>query len=202
MGEIIEEVKVKGSDLYILIDVSRSMLCTDVPPNRLERAKADVSGLLNRLKGERVGLIAFAGRSAVKCPLTSDYPFFRAALNEIGPHSVERGGTAIGDAIRTALNVLPKSPDRDQAILLITDGDDQDSDPLHAAAAAAERNVVIFTVGLGDPNEGSKVPDKAGDGKSLQYEGKDVVSKMDDKVLRDIALEAKGEVCPGAHISL
>src|SRR5436309_7678477 len=97
-GEVVEEIKVKGSDLYVLIDVSRSMLCTDVPPNRLERAKADVSGLVNRLKGERIGLIAFAGRAAIKCPLTADYPFFRAALNELGPNSVDRGGTAIGDA--------------------------------------------------------------------------------------------------------
>ena len=98
----------------------------------------------------------------------------------MGPNSVDRGGTAIGDAIRTALNVLPEAPDRDQAILLITDGDDQDSDPLHAAAIAAERHVTIFTVGLGDPNEGAKVPDKAGDGKAMQYEGKDVMSKMGD----------------------
>src|ERR1043165_1908288 len=71
-GEIVEEIKVKGSDLYVLIDVSRSMLATDVAPSRLERAKADVSGLLNRLKGERVGLIAFAGRAAIMCPLTAD----------------------------------------------------------------------------------------------------------------------------------
>ena len=75
-GEVIEEIKVKGSDLYVLIDVSRSMLCTDVPPTRLDRAKADVSGLLNKLKGERIGLIAFAGRAALKCPLTVDLSVF------------------------------------------------------------------------------------------------------------------------------
>ncbi|MEI6233727.1 MAG: VWA domain-containing protein [Planctomycetota bacterium] len=195
-GDVVEEVKVKGSDLYVMIDVSRSMLCKDVPPNRLERAKADVSSLLNSLKGERVGLIAFAGRAVVKCPLTSDYPFFRATLSELNPNSVDKGGTAIGDAIRTALHVLPTAPDRDQALLLITDGDDQDSDPLHAAAEAAERHVTIFTVGLGDPSNGSAVPDKDGVGKIAQYEGKDVMSKMGGETLEKIAMQAKGKYVP------
>lgn len=194
-GDIVEEVKIKGSDLYVMIDVSRSMLCTDVPPNRLERAKADVSSLLNSLKGERVGLIAFAGRAVIKCPLTSDYPFFRAALTELNPNSVDKGGTAIGDAIRTALHVLPVAPDRDQAILLITDGDDQDSDPLHAAAEAAERHITIFTVGLGDPSAGARIPDKEG-GKYMEYEGKDVISKMGGEILEKIAMQAKGKYIP------
>ena len=193
-GDVVEDVKIKGSDLYVLIDVSRSMLARDVAPSRLERAKLDVSSLLNRLKGERVGLIAFAGRAAVKCPLTADYAFFRVALNELGPHSVDRGGTAIGDAIRVALNVLPVVADRDQALLLITDGDDQDSEPLRAAAEAAERHVVIFTVGLGDPNEGAKIPDK--DGQNVRFEGKDVVSKLDDELLRKIALDTNGAYVP------
>lgn len=195
-GEIVEEVKIKGSDLYIMIDVSRSMLATDVPPSRLERAKADVSGLLSRLKGERVGLIAFAGRAAILSPLTADYAFFRARLAELGPNSVDRGGTAIGDAIRKALSVLPEAPDRDQALLLITDGDDQDSDPLHAAAVAAERHIAIFTVGLGDPNEGARVPDKEGKGRFMTYEGKDVISKMDDELLGKIALQTGGTYVP------
>lgn len=193
-GDVVEDVKIKGSDLYVLIDVSRSMLARDVAPSRLERAKLDVSSLLNRLKGERVGLIAFAGRAAVKCPLTSDYAFFRVALNELGPHSVDRGGTAIGDAIRVALNVLPVAADRDLALLLITDGDDQDSEPLRAAAEAAERHVTIFTVGLGDPNEGAKIPDK--DGQNVRFEGKDVVSKLDDELLRKIALDTSGAYVP------
>ena len=149
-----EEVIPRGSDLYVLIDVSRSMLAEDVPPSRLGRAKADVAALVNRLEGDRVGLIAFAGQAVVKCPLTVDYDAFRRALDELDTTSAPRGGTAIGDAIRKALEVFHPRAERDQAILLITDGDDQQSYPLEAAAVAAERHVTIFTVGLGDAERG------------------------------------------------
>ena len=140
-GDQVEEVVPRGSDLYVLIDVSRSMLAQDVPPSRLGRAKADVAALLNRLEGERVGLIAFAGQAVVKCPLTVDYDAFRRSLDELDPASAPRGGTAIGDAIRKALEVFHAKTERDQAILLFTDGDDQQSYPLEAAATAAERHV-------------------------------------------------------------
>jgi len=119
-GTQYEEVVPRGSDLYVLIDVSRSMLAADVPPTRLGRAKADVAALLTRLEGERVGLIAFAGQAVVKCPLTVDYDAFRRSLDELDPASAPRGGTAIGDAIRKALEVFPARAQRDQAILLIT----------------------------------------------------------------------------------
>jgi Ca-activated chloride channel family protein len=149
-GTEVEQGVPRGSDLYVLIDVSRSMLAEDVAPSRLARAKADVSALLNRLDGERVGLIAFAGQAVVKCPLTVDYDSFRRALQELDPNSAPRGGTAIGDAIRKALEVFHAKVQRDQSILLITDGDDQKSYPLEAAEIAAERKVAIFAVGLGD----------------------------------------------------
>ena len=160
-GTQYEEVIPRGSDLYVLIDVSRSMLAEDVPPSRLGRAKADVAALVNRLEGERVGLIAFAGQAVVKCPLTVDYDAFRRSLDELDPASAPRGGTAIGDAIRKALEVFQARADRDQAILLITDGDDQQSYPLEAAAVAAERHVTIFTVGLGDADHGARIPQGA-----------------------------------------
>ncbi len=160
-GTQYEDVIPRGSDLYVLIDVSRSMLAEDVPPSRLGRAKADVAALVNRLEGERVGLIAFAGQAVVKCPLTVDYDAFRRSLDELDPASALRGGTAIGDAIRKALEVFHARADRDQAILLITDGDDQQSYPLEAAAVAAERHVTIFTVGLGDADHGARIPQGA-----------------------------------------
>jgi len=120
-GTQLEQVVPRGSDLYVLVDVSRSMLADDVPPSRLERAKVDVSALVNRLDGERVGLIAFAGQAVVKCPLTVDYDSFRRALNELDPNSAPRGGTAIGDAIRKAIEVFDAKAMRDQAVLLITE---------------------------------------------------------------------------------
>lgn len=195
-GTQYEQVVPRGSDLYVMIDVSRSMLADDVPPSRLGRAKADVSSLLNRLEGERVGLIAFAGQAVVKCPLTIDYDSFRRALEELDPNSAPRGGTAIGDAIRKALEVFHAKADRDQAILLITDGDDQQSYPLEAAAIAAERSVTIFTVGLGDTDQGARIPQKENSQAYVEYKGEQVWSKLDSSLLEQIALKTSGVYVP------
>ncbi len=195
-GTEIEQVTPRGSDLYVLIDVSRSMLATDVTPSRLARAQADVSGLVNRLQGERIGLIAFAGQAVVKCPLTVDYDSFRRALQELDTNSAPRGGTAIGDAIRKALEVFQNNNQREQAILLITDGDDQQSYPLDAAAVAAERNVTIFTVGLGDPDQGARIPTNANSADYLEYQGQQVWSKLDGNLLSEIALKTSGVYIP------
>jgi Ca-activated chloride channel family protein len=195
-GTQYEDVVPRGSDLYVLIDVSRSMLAEDVPPSRLGRAKADVAALVNRLEGERVGLIAFAGQAVVKCPLTVDYDAFRRSLDELDPDSAPRGGTAIGDAIRKALEVFQAGANRDQAILLITDGDDQQSYPREAAAVAAERHVTIFTVGLGDADHGARIP-KAAEGRTyLEYQGQQVWSKLNGSLLKEIALKTSGVYVP------
>ena len=191
-----EQVVPRGSDLYVLIDVSRSMLASDVPPSRLERAKLDVSALINRLEGERVGLIAFAGQAVVKCPLTVDYDSFRRALEELNPDSAPRGGTTIGDAIRKALEVFQAKADRDQAVLLITDGDDQQSYPLEAAAVAAERQVTIFTVGLGDTEKGARIPQKGDANNFVEYQGEQVWSKLNGNLLQEIALKTSGVYIP------
>ena len=195
-GTQYEEVVPRGSDLYVLIDVSRSMLAEDVPPSRLGRAKADVAALVNRLDGERIGLIAFAGQAVVKCPLTVDYDAFRRSLDELDPASAPRGGTAIGDAIRKALEVFHAKTERDQAILLITDGDDQQSYPLEAAAVAAERHVTIFTVGLGDATQGARIPQGATSKSYVEYQGQQVWTKLDGTLLKEIALKTSGVYVP------
>lgn len=200
-GTQVEQVVPRGSDLYVLIDVSRSMLADDVVPSRLERAKADVSSLVNRLNGERIGLIAFAGKAVVKCPLTVDYDSFRRALMELDPNSAPRGGTAIGDAIRKAVEVFHAGTQRDQAVLLITDGDDQESFPLEAATVAAERKVTVFTVGLGDSNSGARIPGAGSPGQStnssfMEHEGQQVWSKLNGALLSEIALKTNGVYIP------
>ena len=200
-GTQVEQVVPRGSDLYVLIDVSRSMLADDVVPSRLERAKADVSSLVNRLNGERIGLIAFAGKAVVKCPLTIDYDSFRRALMELDPNSAPRGGTAIGDAIRKAVEVFHAGTQRDQAVLLITDGDDQESFPLEAATVAAERKVTVFTVGLGDSNSGARIPGAGTPGQSgnssfMEHEGQQVWSKLNGSLLSEIALKTNGVYIP------
>ena len=201
-GTQVEQVVPRGSDLYVLIDVSRSMLADDVLPSRLERAKADVSSLVNRLNGERIGLIAFAGKAVVKCPLTIDYDSFRRALMELDPNSAPRGGTAIGDAIRKAIEVFHAGTQRDQAVLLITDGDDQESFPLEAATVAAERKVTVFTVGLGDSSSGARIPGARTPGQSssassfMEHEGQQVWSKLNGNLLSEIALRTNGVYIP------
>ena len=195
-GTQYEQVIPRGSDLYVLIDVSRSMLAEDVPPSRLGRAKADVAALVNRLEGERVGLIAFAGQAVVKCPLTVDYDAFRRSLDELDPGSAPRGGTAIGDAIRKALEVFHARAERDQAILLITDGDDQQSYPLEAAAVAAERHVTIFTVGLGDADHGAR-PARAEESKTyVEYRGSRCGASSTARSSRTSRLKTSGVYVP------
>lgn len=197
-GVYFEKVAQRGADLVVILDVSRSMLSEDVHPNRLERSKAYVRDLLERLRGDRVGLIAFAGKPVQVCPLTTDQAFFESALAELGPDSAPRGGTAIGDAIRSGIDLLDAAPDRDRAFVLITDGEDQDSFPLEAAAAAAEQGVKIFTVGIGDPGEGARIPVAGGGGAAtfMKHEGREVWSKMDESLLEDVALKTGGAYVP------
>jgi Ca-activated chloride channel family protein len=197
-GAYFETAVRRGADVMILLDVSRSMLSADVAPSRLERAKSDILDLLRRLEGDRVGLIAFAGKAVVACPLTTDQGFFRMVLERAGPDSAPRGGTAIGDAIREALKNMDRRGDRDQAMLLITDGEDHDSFPAEAASAAAERGVKIFAVGLGDPTEGARIPmvDPSGNRTYLKHQGQEVWSKMDERLLQEIALKTQGAYVP------
>ncbi|MEW6746410.1 MAG: VWA domain-containing protein [Planctomycetota bacterium] len=197
-GVYFETISQRGADVMVLLDVSRSMLARDVTPNRLERAKSDIRDLLRQFHGERVGLIAFAGKPVVVCPLTTDQGFFRFILDQVGPGSAPRGGTAIGDAIREALRAMEERRDRDQAILLITDGEDHDSFPKEAAASASERNVKIFAVGLGDPAEGERVPVEGDGGTAsyMKYKGEVVWSKMEERLLQEIALTTGGAYVP------
>jgi Ca-activated chloride channel family protein len=198
-GVFYEKVKQRGVDCFVLLDVSRSMLAEDVVPNRLARAKSDINDLLRKMPSDRVGLIVFAGKAVLKVPLTTDDGFFRMVLDDIDTRSAPRGGTMIGDAIRKALDSLPpKTTDHDQVLVLLTDGEDQESYPLEAAKQAAERGMKIFTVGLGDSAEGARIPirDESGNLEYVKDEGKEHWSKADQSVLQQIA-QATG----GAHVS-
>lgn len=202
-GVDIEELSARGVDLFVVLDVSRSMLAEDVKPNRLERAKSDILDLMTKLEGDRVGLIVFAGAPIVQVPLTTDQGFYKMMLEDIDTTSAPRGGTLIGDAIRKALESMEQRVDRDQAIVLITDGEDQDSFPQEAAEMAAERNVRIITVGLGDVSEGARIPERAKDGSlTFQlYEGEVRWSKMDESLLKEIATTTRGAYVPAQTLS-
>lgn len=199
-GASLAEKTERGADLMVLLDVSRSMLAEDVAPNRLSAAKDGLGSLLDEARGDRVGLIVFAGKSVLKAPLTTDRGFVREILRDIDTRSAPRGGTRLGDAIHRALEAMPPAEDRDQAIVLITDGEDHDSQPEAAARQAAERNVKIFSVLLGDSRTGARIPQSDASGRRtfLRYEGQDVWSKADDGLLRQIATRTGGVFVPAA----
>jgi Ca-activated chloride channel family protein len=188
-------VKRTGRDVVFVLDVSQSMLAEDLAPNRMERAKLAIADVIDSLEGDRVGLVAFAGTAAIKCPLTLDYGFFRMMLENISTDSITRGGTMIGDAIRVVLDQVLDSQERQfKDIVLITDGEDHESFPIEAAKEAAENGVRLFIVGLGDENEGKRVPitDASGSRTFLQYQGQEVWSKLDADTLRQMALATTG----------
>jgi Ca-activated chloride channel family protein len=198
-GVYFENVTQRGVDLFVALDVSRSMTAEDVAPSRLERAKLDIRDLLAGLTGDRVGLVVFAGKPVVKVPLTTDQGFFRMVLDEVDPDSAPRGGSLIGDAIRQALAAMPPAHDRDQVIVLITDGEDQESYPEEAAGQAAERGVKIFTVGFGDSREGARIPlpdDRQSLGYVKEQGGGEHWSQLNELLLKEIASAAQGVYIP------
>jgi Ca-activated chloride channel family protein len=198
-GAYFDKVSSRGADIFIVLDVSKSMWAEDVKPSRLERAKSDIKDFLAKVKGDRVGLIAFAGAPIIQVPLTNDHAFLKMSLDELGPDSAPRGGSLIGDAIRKAIVSLPPTAERDRAILLITDGEDQESYPLEAARQAKEQNIKIFAVGLGDVKEGARIPIRDTNG-SLKYakgaEGQEHWSSLNETLLKQIALETAGAYIP------
>ena len=192
-----KQISRSGRDVVILLDTSRSMLAEDLRPSRLERAKIAISDLIEVLEGDRISLITFAGNSSVKCPLTQDYAFFRMALADVSTSSNAQGGTVIGDAIRLARTEVFDSKSRKyKDIILITDGEDQDSFPVQAAAKAAEDGVRIIAIGLGDKEQGARIPitDQYGQKSFLKYQGQEVWSRLEgDKLLEIVYATTDGK---------
>ncbi|MBN1257964.1 MAG: VWA domain-containing protein [Planctomycetes bacterium] len=190
-----QELQRHGRDVVFVLDVSRSMLAEDLRPNRLERAKLAIRDCIEKLQGDRVGLIAFAGHGVVKCPLTLDYGFFRMMLEDISPESVPHGGTMIGDAIRTAITeVFDDLEKKHKDIILITDGEDQGSFPKEAAADAGSRGIRIIAIGIGDEAQGKRIPimDESGRKSFLMDKGEEVWSILKADTLRDMANATPG----------
>ncbi len=188
-------VKRQGRDVVFLLDVSRSMLAEDLSPNRLERAKLAIMDCVERLQGDRVSLVAFAGSAKVRCPLTLDYGFFRQMLERISTDMEVKGGTNIGDTLRLVQrDVFDNQVKAYKDIILITDGEDHDSFPVNAAEAVGDEGIRLIVIGLGDERRGQPIPvvDEQGRRKHLTYEGKEVASMLDAETLRKIALATPG----------
>ena len=189
IGAKLKEHETKGAEIMIVLDVSNSMLAEDYSPNRLERAKLAISRLVDKLRDDRIGLIVFAGNSFVQLPITTDYVSAKMFLNTITTESVPIQGTAIGEAINTALRSFSAQSEKSRAIIVITDGENHEDDPVAAAAQAAEMGVRVFTIGVGSP-EGKPIPM---DGELLKdRDGNIVVTRLDETVLQDVAKAGDG----------
>ena len=189
IGAKLKEHETKGAEIMIVLDVSNSMLAEDYSPNRLERAKLAISRLVDKLREDRIGLIVFAGNSFVQLPITTDYVSAKMFLNSITTESVPVQGTAIGDAINTAMRSFSVQSEKSRAIIIITDGENHEDDPVAAARQAAELGVRVFTIGVGSP-EGKPIPM---DGELLKDKnGEIVVTKLDENVLQEIAQAGNG----------
>ena len=189
LGAILKEKQVKGAEIMVVLDVSNSMLAEDYSPNRLERAKLAISKLVDELQGDRIGLIIFAGESFVQLPVTSDYVSAKIFLNSITTESVPVQGTAMGDAIRTAIKSFTSESENSRAIILITDGENHEDDPVSAAKDAVDMGARVFCIGVGSP-EGKPIPMDGGLLKD--NDGNIVVTRLDEKTLRDVASAGRG----------
>ncbi|MCQ2119394.1 MAG: VWA domain-containing protein [Bacteroidales bacterium] len=189
IGAKLKEQQMKGAEIMIVLDVSNSMLAEDYSPNRLERAKLAISRLSDKLQGDRIGLVIFAGTSFVQLPVTTDYVSAKMFLNSISTTSIPVQGTAIGEAIGTALKSFSAQSEHSRAIIVITDGENHEDDAVAAAAMAAEAGVKVYTIGVGSP-DGQPVPLN---GELLKdKDGSIVVSRLDEDTLMEIARAGNG----------
>jgi len=189
-----QRIERKGLDIIIALDTSKSMLACDVKPNRLERAKLAINDFVKHLRGDRIGLIAFAGTAFVQCPLTVDYGGFLISLNSLSVHTIPRPGTSISSAIQQALKGYKGGLNKYKVLILITDGEDHEGDPIEAAKEAKKEGVKIFCIGIGTP-EGDLIPITDSEGNKTYLKDKNgnvVKTRLDETTLQKIALVTGG----------
>ena len=194
VGTKLEEVKRKGADLMICLDVSNSMRAEDLTPNRLEKAKQAISKLLDKLEGDRIGIIVFAGQAYVQLPITTDYSAAKLFLESINTDLIPTQGTDIGAAISLSVESFGKDEGKNKAIVIITDGEDHEEGAIKAAESATEKGIAIHTIGMGSV-EGTPIPVFRGnlrEGFRKDKEGNTVVTKLNEQTLQQIASTGGG----------
>jgi Ca-activated chloride channel homolog len=192
-GSKLKKTKREGIELFIALDVSNSMLAEDIKPNRLDRAIRAITRLTDRLKDDKIGLIVFAGDAYIQLPLTTDYNSAKLFLSSVTPDMVPKPGTAIGSAIDLAVKSFTPDTKSSKAIVIITDGENHEDDPVAAAKAANEKGVVVHSIGMGLP-QGVPIPLVA-NGQSdyrKDKDGKVVITKLDEQMLQQISAAGKG----------
>lgn len=201
-GSKLREIQKEGGQIMLAVDVSRSMLAEDFKPNRLERTKYAISRLVEKLDKEQVGMVVFAGDAYIQLPITADYVSAASFVRTLSPDMISRQGTSVQKAIEMAITAMPQSDqdvENSQAIILITDGESHDDDPMAAAKIAAEKGIAIHTIGIGTP-EGAPI---SINGEMVKdEEGQIVVSKLDEETLSQIAAQTDGVYVRSTESSL
>lgn len=200
IGTKYQEVKQTGIDVFILLDVSNSMRAEDIKPNRLEKAKYSIASLIQKLKGDRIGLVIFSGDAYVQFPLTTDYAAANLLLNSVSFSSVPTQGTAIAPAINLATASFKADAPTQKVIIVITDGEDHEGDLDDAINSAKEKKIKVYTIGLGSPT-GVPIPVYNSSGNQSGYKednsGNVVLTKLDETILQQIASDGEGRYFRG-----
>lgn len=193
VGSKLEEAERKGIDLMIALDVSKSMLAEDIKPSRLEKAKQAISRLLDQLRGDRIGIVVFAGQAYVQLPITTDYAAAEMFLGSVSPDVIPTQGTAIGTAIETCRESFQEN-DHSKAIILITDGENHEDDAINQARKSRKEDITVYTIGMGLP-EGAPIPVYKGDrqvGFKKDRNGNTVVTRLNESLLKQLADAGEG----------
>jgi Ca-activated chloride channel family protein len=194
-GSKLETVQRKGIDIVVALDVSNSMLAQDIKPDRLSRAKQALFKLIDRLKGDRIGIIIFAGKAYTQLPITTDYAAAKMFVSTITTKDIPSQGTAIGEAIELGIGSFDEN-DHSKAIIIITDGENHDDDAIEAARGATELGINVYTIGMGLP-DGSPIPMINSYGQEIGFkkdrEGNTVITKLNESMLQQIAAAGNGD---------
>jgi len=192
-GSKIEDVKKQGVEVIIALDVSNSMLAEDIQPDRLTRAKQAISRLVDHLENDKIGLIVFAGDAYTQIPVTTDYISAKMFLSSIGPNMVPKQGTAISTAINLGIRSFSPGDGKSKAMIIITDGENHEGDPVVNAEEASKAGIVIHTIGIGS-TDGVPVPVIINGKKDYlkDVEGNTVITKLDEDILKKIAINSNG----------
>ena len=202
IGSKVEEVKQVGIDVYIILDVSLSMTAEDIKPSRLNKAKHEISKMMQRLRGDRIGLIIFSGEAYVQFPLTTDYSAANLFLSAVDVNSIPQAGMAIGPALQLAITSFKEDEETKKAIVVITDGEDHEGDLTTVVEEAVDKGIEIYAIGLGSP-AGVPIPIYNSSGVQVGYkqdnQGNTVLTKLDEVILQEITEKGNGKYYRGTN---
>jgi len=202
IGSKLQEMKRKGVEIIIALDVSNSMMAEDIKPNRLKRAKRTISQLIDKLRGDKVGLIVFAGKAYVQMPTTTDYHAAKMFLSSISPGIVPVQGTAIGEAIELGTNSFSPKNDKNKVLLIITDGENHEEGAVKLTEEATQKGIHVYTIGMGLP-QGTPIPVYTRYGRKdyrRNKNGEIVMTKLNETMLQQIASAGEGEYIPANQL--